>query len=541
MKKIVFIALVFGALMMSSCVEETFPEGGTATSGQVGESPSALDASVKGIPSQMVQGYLVYGDQVSETDMGYPSLMITFTELMGDIFVQPETNPGFDWFRRFNYQSDGLGPETFFSYIPWRTLYMFVKSANDVIKAIRSVGDERSDLQNGMLGMALCYRAFTYWNLWNMYVPVENEYTNISADIKNLTVPIVTEETTEEQGKNNPRVPVEEMFTFIMNDLDEAEAYLGKFTPESKLMPNLAVCYGLKARAYLSHLEYDKAAEFARKAIDASGCSPLTQSQWEDPNSGFCDASSQNSWMWFLKYSPETMGNLCNYIGWVSGEADWGYNALCNFCINRWLYDRLGEKDFRKYSFIDPEGYDFHNYLTSRSKEWIESMPPYLSIKFRCKTGDWGNYAVGGAADVPMMRVEEMYLIEAEALGVANLEKGKAALEKFIKENRDPDYSIPKTVKDLASFQEEVIFHKRVEFWGEGTAFFDCKRLQLGSLQYYEGTNAPGEMFYINAKGIKPGWNFVIPRSEVENNVALDGYNNPDPSGTIKPVKPPKK
>ena len=76
------------SLATTGCVEETFPEGGTATQEQVGASAAALESSLRGIPTQMTQGYFVYGDQVHETDMSYAGLIIAQAEMLGD---------GIDW------------------------------------------------------------------------------------------------------------------------------------------------------------------------------------------------------------------------------------------------------------------------------------------------------------------------------------------------------------------------------------------------------------------------------------------------------------
>ncbi|MDD2296281.1 MAG: RagB/SusD family nutrient uptake outer membrane protein [Sphaerochaetaceae bacterium] len=528
----IFSIIAFSVFTLQSCIKETFPQDDSATAKQIGESASALDAAMSGIPAQLSQGYLVYGNQTDERDMAYPGILLGFNEALGDIFPQG-TNPAYDWYRQFNIQT-GLGPNSYPAYLPWRTFYMFIKSANDIISAVKQVA-EPSDLQKGYLGMGYAYRAWAYWHMWNMYVPVENQYTTIDAKIKGLTVPLVTDETAETDGKNNPRVSEDVLYDFIMSDLNMAEEFLTTYTPTTKRYPNLAVVYGLKARAFLSRLDYANAAVYARKAIDASGCTPLSQAQWEDPNSGFCQASANDSWMWYISYSAEAMGNLCNWTGWIAGEADWGYNSLTQFGVNRWIYDRIPDSDFRKHSFIDPKYYDYYDYKTCRDKAFIKGLKPYTSIKFRCVGGDWENYATGGASDVPLMRVEEMYLIEAEALGMSSgVNAGVTALTSFMTSYRDPKYICAITAAN--AFQEEILFQKRVELWGEGLAFFDAKRLRAGSLQSYPGTNAPGDVFKINAVGIKPGWNYVIPNNEVQNNIALEGFINPDPSGTINPT-----
>ena len=43
----------------------------------------------------------------------------------------------------------------------------------------------------------------------------------------------------------------------------------------------------------------------------------------------------------------------------------------------------------------------------------------YATIKFRPKNGEMNDYTIGAAVDYPLMRIEEMYLIEAEAIGMS--------------------------------------------------------------------------------------------------------------------------
>ena len=129
------------------------------------------------------------------------------------------------------------------------------------------------------------------------------------------------------------------------------------------------------------------------------------------------------------------------------------------------------------------------------------------------------------------MRVEEMYLIRAEALAMAgDLSGGKQALVSLIS-TRNPQYSCD-DIATAADFQKEVFFQKRVELWGEGLIFFDCKRLGTGFRLGFSGTNALAKYRY-NVEGVSPTWNFVIPRAEIQGNPVLQGFNNPDPSNTL--------
>ncbi|MDR3218435.1 MAG: RagB/SusD family nutrient uptake outer membrane protein [Dysgonamonadaceae bacterium] len=520
--------LAVAALMLTGCIDETFPEGDTATSEQIGASATALEASLNGIPSQMSQGYLVYGGQTHETDMAYPQFMIMQTELLGDMYPLG-SNSGYDWYRNYNTFNGVVGETSYFAYLPWFTLYKFIKSANDIIAAVDITDESLSPSIKGAAGVAYACRAFDYYLLTVFFEPVENKYTDCSK-VLGLTVPFVTEETTGEIAKNNPRASHNDMIAFILSDLDKAEQCLEDYTPSSRMFPGLAVAYGIKAKVYLLDGQYDKAAEYARKAIDTFGGTPVTQSQWEDPTTGFCVANQ--AWMWYVNYAAESMGNLCNFTGWMSGEADWGYSSLTRPSIDKSLYDKIAATDFRKHTFLDPQKFDFYNYQTSRDAAYINDAPAHLTLKFRCKGGDWETYSIGGAVDVPVMRVEEMYLIEAEAVGASQgVGAGVAKLNGFMKTYRQPDYNF--TTSDLRTFQLEVLTQMRIEFWGEGNAFPTAKRLKPGVMQNYEGTNAPSDIFKVNCEGIKPIWNLVIPISEVQANVALEGNNNPDPTATI--------
>ena len=522
------VAALTLTLTWTGCIEETFPEGGTATSEQIGSSASALQAALRGIPSQMSQGYLVHGGQVDEKDMAYPLLMIAQTEMLGDIYPLG-SNSGYDWYRHYNTFQGNLGDNSQYSFLPWFTLYKFIKSTNDIIASVDITDESLTPSIKGAAGVAYACRAFDYYMLTVLFEPVENKYTDCSK-VVGLTVPFVTENTTAETAKNNPRASHADMIAFILSDLDKAEQCLADYTPDSRLLPGLAVAYGIKAKVYLWDGQYDKAAEYARKAIDAFGGTPVTETQWEDPTAGFCVANQ--AWMWYVNYAPEAMGNLCNFTGWMSGEADWGYSSLTRPSIDKSLYDKIADTDFRKHTFLDPKKYEYYNYKTSRDRNYINDAPAHLSLKFRCKGGDWKTYSIGGAVDVPVMRVEEMYLIEAEAVGVSQgVAAGVAKLNNFMRTYRQSDYNC--TLTNLRDFQLEVLTQMRIEFWGEGNAFPSAKRLKPGVMQNYVGTNAPADIFKVNCESIKPSWNVVIPIEEVQANAALAGYNNPNPTATI--------
>lgn len=547
--------------LLTGCIKETFPMEGAATSEQMAQSAAGMAASVDGLIAQTYQPYYFYGSSnQQEFDISYAGLLITYARMTNDI-VNNSATIGYDWWTGYaGAYGYSMKNTTTRQTVPYMTLYKIIKSANDIIGPLASLEELNAD-QKGYLGTAYVYRALMYHDIYNMYLPAVNKYADYSK-VEGLTGPIIVSSAEEETEYKTARAPKEAMAAFVLADLDKAEALFEGYTPATGRYPGTAVVYGLKARMYLAMEDYANAATYARKAIDASGKTPLTEAQWHDPAMAFCDAAGNNSWMWYYNISGNNMGNLCNPTGFLAGESDWGYNSLTQMAIHRWLYDRMNRTDFRKRSFIDPDRETYPaSYYEWSSEAYLKAypfadQPDYKSFKIRCKAGDWETYSIGGAVDWPMMRVEEMYLIEAEAVGMSQGETaGIAKLEDFMKTYRDPEYSYAKAATTFGdgfvkNFQEEVLYQKRVEFWGEGIGFFDAKRIRPGMITWYPGSNVIHDTMKYNVEEASPYWTFVIPVNEIENNdyiVEADGVateidgvmttlNNPDPTGTITNV-----
>jgi hypothetical protein len=127
------------------------------------------------------------------------------------------------------------------------------------------------------------------------------------------------------------------------------------------------------------------------------------------------------------------------------------------------------------------------------------------------------------ANDMPLMRIEEMYLIKAEAEAMSG-GNGKATLEDFVKTYRDPSYVC--TASSGAGLQEEVFRQRRIELWGEGLNWFDIMRLNKGVDR--RGGGFPNATMVFN---IPAGDNILLWRiseAEIQANPALsDADNNP--------------
>lgn len=330
---------------------------------------------------------------------------------------------------------------------------------------------------------------------------------------------------------------------------------------------------------------WKNAKEYADKAIADSGCSPLTKEQWTDPVNGFNNRDSQNSWMLATHIDPNNtaatesgsfafamlMGTETTFsvYGWRVGRG-----------LDRASYERLADSDWRKLSWLDPsffyksvnqkegqpylietdasgklinnkwvangnnnseEQSDWSNeydgdYQLNSSASWIRSRTNlskgfkpwpwlYVNLKFRPGQGNYNTESVGNATDFPIMRVEEMYFIKAEAeLNTIGVEAAKNTLEGIIK-TRNPKYVCDKTAK--VDVYEELLFQKGIEFWGEGINYYDAKRLELGIHRYYPGCSVERANFAIDMDRIHVGWTPTFNTAEVNGNKAIVDYNNP--------------
>ena len=529
------LATLAAALLASSCIKEADPYE-IATEDQV-----TLETLIEGIPASLVQaGSAGYAEKGQAWDFALPAIHIATESMTGDVAIGG--NIGYDWFAQWG-TNEALGADYAVGALTWDNYYAWIMAANNVIKQIDASDFATLDAtQKSYLGFAYAYRAMFYLDLVRLYEFKENNYTE-APGVLGLGVPIVLPETTEAEAKNNPRAKVDDIYDqVIFPDLDKAEELLSGFTAPDKYTISPALVYGLKARAWLERgtakndaEAYVSAAEYARLAINASGCTPLTQEQWEDPSNGFNSAMSNNAWIWGLALPSESVANLFCFTAHMSTENAWSAygNDACR-CINSNLYNSIDLRDFRRHSWLDPDR-NFYAYKSCRpnGSAYFATLKDYVNIKFRPAQGNYTDFKVGGATDIPCMRVEEMYLIEAEATAQSNIVAARELLNEFMKYRfTDGSYDCSERTPTLKSFIEELILQKRIEFWGEGIIMFDLKRLDMSMTRGYKGTNSPSD-YRLNTDGRAPHWNFVITRGEIQNNPAV--VNNPDPSGKITP------
>ena len=523
----IFAGMFCAATLFSttSCIEETFPTN-AATESQLGSSAKATEALLWAMPAFLNDAETVADNHY---EWGYGSQMHIRDVMTGDMTV---VATGYDWYSSWGANKN-QGENSANTQYVWNYYWKFLQTANNLIAAVDP--ETATPAQLGMLGAAQAYRALAYLDMAQLYEFLPNEVTDtINAsgnNILHLTVPIVREGMTEDEVRNNPRATREQMAAFILSDLDKAEENIKTLEITSKTIPHLDVVYGLKARYYMWLGEYEGAKTYARLSIDNNTGHVMSQDECLNTTTGFNTASP---WMWASTTQKEdavVKTGILNWASWMSPEAQYGYNAAgATTMIDAAMYARISDTDFRKLMFKAPAGHALEAKVPYIDAAWGAELPEYAAIKFRPNEGNTQEYSVGSSTSYPLMRVEEMYFIEAEAAEHVAPGEGVALLTDFMTTYRDAEYSLPIGVDAI----DEIVFQKRVELWGEGQSFYDYKRLNMSVTRGYEGSNVDAARQF-NTNG-RPAWmNYCIVLTEKNNNSAIKGWENPDPTGKYTP------
>ncbi|MBR8759966.1 RagB/SusD family nutrient uptake outer membrane protein [Porphyromonas levii] len=557
-KKLIIVAITCLSLL-TGCVKNFDPQDSFVTKKQVADAPNAFNDLTDAITNDLVGGFPYGGNSGRANDFGLSAMYIKMDVSGQDML------PGYlNWWDAY-YTVSWLGPTTANAQVPWTYFYGWIKSCNTVIGL---VGDnEPAEHQKAGLGIAHTMRAYYYWYLAQMFV---NE--PYSKNPEAITVPILTEKTSKEELTKNPRATYKDICAFMIADLDKAENLLKDYKRSTKEMPDLSVVYGMKARVYLLMCDWSNAEKYAKLA--QKGYTLMTGEQYTDRNTGF--NTPNDAWMLCMTYKPTDPAIIEN-----DGDTSWGSHMMleidpvknqCGYAsnygqpqvIDRHLYETMPESDARKLCFVDFKindlqtvdeqvnalkkysDYPTHLFATGVAT-WGEKkdaegkdLPDEqqrttkvggLSLKFRVAGGAEGRFNQYKAyvASIPMMRVEEMHLIEAEAAGMQNEAKGIELLTKFAK-TRDANFTYGTHNEDYygnnSAFQNEIWWQRRVEFWGEGLSMFDIKRFGKGIIRSYKNTNHhDGYRWNMNTT---PDWmNFCIVDTETNYN---PNKNNPAPS-----------
>ena len=543
MKKILLsVACVALAVpFLTSCIEEIDPQTSYVTEKQASDTPGFFESSVASLTSNLCGKFTYSGSDNHPYDFGYPSFFLQ-RDAMGQDMVTAGTN---NWYATWYEASYGLGPTYARCQVPWTYYYKWIDNCNKVILLYKNAPEGR---ESGA-GIAYAMRAMFYQDIVRMYA-AKPYALNPEAE----TVPLVLDDT--QISSENPRATFKAAYEQILSDLDEAEKLLAGFKRSNVYTPDLSVVYGLKARAYLEIQDWANAEKYAKQA--QNGYSMMSEDEYLSRDYGF--NSPNSSWMFAVTFN-DTDPNIKDN----DGDSSWGSIMIlengfdCGYAANyggpmlidRHLYETIPASDFRKKCWIDfgidemGEGdaidalgaYTYYPEQILNSANTAQVGVGGMELKFRPQAGKyWTKYDAWVVA-VPLMRVEEMKLIEIEAAGMQNEANGIAKLTEFAK-TRDPFYEYGghnDAYGNAAStlFQNEVWWQRRVELWGEGFATFDMKRLNKAIIRNYANTNhlEGNKWNFVNQEGgcLYPKWmNLCIVQTETNYNYACTNNGTPD-------------
>lgn len=526
MKLKYLFALSMGALMLNACVEmDLQPEGATLTTDIKQEVSTAMpdraEASVRAIFSQFnvyAPNYGVFGNRVRHNDFGYSSIMM-FTDANTEDWSGADD--GYNWAGN-SMTYDDRPYTSYESDIVWNDHYNIIFAANSVVGSIDPATTDA--LSQFYLAQGLASRGFAYLGLAQLY------QFNYKGNEDKPCVPLITDQNADDAAVNGAkRASVQEVYNQIDADLTEAIRLLeaseavGQTRPDRRYI-DLAVSFGLRARMNLAMQNYAQAALDADSAIYYTDARPATIAEVSAP--AFASAAEPN-WMWGILIAETDDVVSSGIVNWIShcGTFNYGY---CQYSgghqISKKLYNVIPESDVRKGWWSNAEGKSAN--IPAAWQDYLDELefPKYTSCKFAPYQNILDNDV--NANDIPLMRVEEMYLIKAEAQAMSGAD-GKTTLENFVKTYRDPEYT------STGNVQDDVYLQKRIELWGEGLIWYDVMRLN-------KGIDRRGAGFPITAvlkiDADDPILLWRLPQTEIQGNSALTDDDNNKSTEVPTPV-----
>ncbi len=534
-----FFAFAIG-LAFAACtkMDDILPQGGTMLTSQVQETnaiaPSRASASFNGMFTNIGKPCKMYN-----TPDDWEFLMILFcNDLEGaDALI---ADSGYNWFsvcgeyssRNNTYRNPA---------IRYRAPYNMIGDVNTFVSGFAEDVDD-PELIN-MIAQARVLRAYSYMMLAPQYqfAPLTQTAEGLGKDLP--CVPLVTPAT--EDFTNNPRATVGEVYDFVMEDLNYAVDKLAGAARDSKMYIDGNVAYGLRARVNLLLGNWQAAYDDAVAA--AQGYTPATIEEMSKP--AFYDISEHN-WIWGYDMATGLTSNLTASNRFYATTGSWlrsfsgnGYAPACQVytCINTLLYNKIPATDVRKGWWVDENlnspllaglkwpGFDD----VANADDGDNKLPflPYTNVKF-------GAISIGNTIneeDMPLMRVEEMILIQAEAKARLGDNGGATSiLENFVKTYRDPAYSASAGGRNLL---DEIWFQRRVELWGEGFGVFDNLRLDKPIVRNHgAGSSNISDAFRFNLESQDPWLRMRFPQGEMNTNFGIvDNKGGQQPTIDMNP------
>lgn len=518
MKKIYLyiIAGLLGGASLTACSEdqlETVPTNSMSGAGLFANAGSAL-VPLNGIYRSM------YAAGWSTTDNTHQCFGISAYNLMADVmgedFIMAASGSGWFWYDCLYNVKARYTSTAWRSYDLWNAYYTWISNANYIIAAKETMGGATTDV-NYVIGQAYAIRAYSYFMLAQTFA---RTYKGHESD---PCCPLYTEPTVAgTEGK--ARSSVQEVYDQITADINKAVSLLEGTSQKHCSHISYEVACGLQARIALVMEDWNTAKTAAKNAIATGKFSILSATDIQGLND-----HTKKDVMWGAEVIADQSGAYASLFMHMDKEMG-GYGKSALKQINKQLYNKMGEKDERR-AWWDPTDKD------NVDKNGKEGGYQQYKFQFSDRSTYLGDYI--------WMRIEEMYLIAAEAECRLGDEASAKADLMALMSKRDADYdcsdktgtSLGKLTSDeTGSLLEEIITQRRIELWGEFGRIYDIRRLKQG-FRRTEAMGWPTAALLGNRPTDDPEcymWVLTIPQKEFDGNINLDGEADQNPTGDYK-------
>jgi len=482
--KILAVSLI-AAIGLNSCASSWLDQeltGGALSQEEYNTMTNSAEGNVRGLYAQLY----TYGNCGSGHDaFGQKTIDLVSDLTSLDMSMNAEA---YGWFvmdahRQLDYRSPYF----------WPYFFSIIMNSNAVMRGL----DKKSALTDddkASYAQALAMRAYSYYTLANLYEPTVGStqrslYGKNGIGAEYDLAPIYTPNDTTDKGlvKEQPLSTLIQVREFVRKDLLDAIEMFDEigFKRDSKLYIDGDLARALLAYNYLqmawlypsdggdytAEQCYKEAYKYATEVIDGGKYQIM---QYDDVlTTGFVNVQDK-SWMWGLDVTPENYTGLASFWGHMDIHTySYAFAGATKGC-DQILYDSIPETDIRKQWFNAKKKYipdwKFYDLARGETADEIDR--------------DWKN-------DIVYMRIEEMYLIAAEAAArIGDVANAQKMLKCILDERFETPVDFTKYYD--GDLKMQIYYNWRIEMWGEGRSLITWKRFANDGEHYvkkFRGSN----------------------------------------------------
>lgn len=458
------VILVFGVLLFNSCEDELekLPND-SVTPETFYQTQADFESAMRGVYSGFLNGAYYGGSFLSLPDIMTSNVIISPQgRLSNQVFFEWRHAPNLSWN---------------FMYPP----YVVINRSNLILENINNLPDGPD--KTNIIGEAKAARALAMFDLVRVFSEIPTQSSGAS---QSLGMPIIT---TTDPTVQIPRPSVDDCYTFIINELEEAKGLVNSDNGSGRINKNTV--RALLSRAYLyngNDLEAINAANEVTASIASLSTFPGV---WTD---------SSEDGVIFKINQDRILDGVSIGVQWSQSNAG---NVVPEYVMSYELFNLYGNDDIRKTSGA----------YTQIQSDQAGNLYNTITKMF----GEPGQN--NGVVDAKIIRAAEVYLNKAEAH--ANRSEWVEALQALdmVRSNRYTGFvSGGETGPALL---EAIKLERRLELFAEGHRFFDLKRWNEPVVRsatdgdFFDGSGTPAPANYLTLPAGNYKFQMPIPQSEI--------------------------